>query len=317
MTRAPFAIWKPLPEATRQPRMDEVRGLIYHTPVGTMRGTWDYFAQAGVGSESTFLLGCPLCGDDLDGVTWQIMDADVRADANVQGNRYFGSVEMCDHGNPDRPLSPKQLVGAVDLGLWYRSEYGTPPRLCPTPTSRGFGWHAMWLDTAYMRADRTTPWSSAAGKVCPGAVRIRQLKTVVFPAVFAGRRLTEGISMADADDILREIGDLKRDLTNPDANATYSLPKIQRALYFTGKSDPNDPTHNRLQALIARGSGGDDGGPAPITVQLSAEQLAALTGNVMAAVEERLLPVVAAAAAEAVADEFAARLQPQPSAEPE
>lgn len=293
--RCPFAVWKPLPEATSQPVMAEVRGLIYHTPVGTMRGTWDYFARTSVGVESTFLMGCPLCGEDLDGVVWQIMDVDRRADANVQGNRFFGSIEMCDHGDPSRPLSPRQLAAAVELGLWYRERFGTPGRLCPSPLMAGFGWHAMWLDTPYMFDDRTTPWSSAPGKVCPGPVRIRQLKTVVFPAVFAGTSL-EGDGMATIDQVYARQEGYHRLLVEGDDTHPHNLKQVRADIAA-------------VKALVATQSGGDDG-PTPVVVRLADDQLATLKDQVLAelraAVAELALPQ---ATAQAVAGEFAGRLQ--------
>jgi hypothetical protein len=183
--KVPFAEWRPLPEATSQPRIDPTT-VIFHTAVGTLRGVERYFRDS-TGVESHMMVGGPEDGADLDGVTWQWMDLERQADANLDANRFAISIETSDN-HPQRPedivpWSPKQLAALVRLGNWCADRFDIPRRQCPAWNAGGFGWHAMWGAPSH--------WTPSSGKVCPGPARIAQLKTIVLPAIFAGRELND------------------------------------------------------------------------------------------------------------------------------
>jgi N-acetylmuramoyl-L-alanine amidase len=205
----PFADWRPLPEATSQGRITP-RVAIYHTMVGSLRGTERYFRES-TGIESHFGVGGPWDGADLDGVIWQWMDLERRADANLDANAFAISIETSDNA-PARPediapWSPKQLASLVRLGNWLADRFSIPRRQCPAWDQAGFGWHAMWGAPSH--------WTPAVGKVCPGPARIHQLKTIVFPAIFAGTSVGgDWLDMAtkeDVKDALREVLSLSVD----------------------------------------------------------------------------------------------------------
>lgn len=179
-TICPFASWRPLPEATSQPPITP-RVVIFHTMVGSLAGTERHFRDQ-TGIESHFGLGGPTDGPDLDGALWQWMDLGRQADANLNANDFAISIETSDGGDPDRPWSPKQLATLVRLGNWLADHFGIPRHQCPAWDRSGFGWHVMF--------GAPGPWTPVA-KTCPGPVRIRQLREIVFPAIFAGRQLEE------------------------------------------------------------------------------------------------------------------------------
>jgi hypothetical protein len=224
----PFADWRPLPEATSQPRITP-KVAIYHTAVGTLRGVERYFRTL-TGVESHFMVGGPWDGPELDGVIWQWMSLDREADANLDANRFAISIETSDNAPrfPEdlAPWSPKQLASLVRLGNWLADEFLIRRRQCPAWNESGFGWHAMWGAPSH--------WTPSAGKVCPGARRIHQLKTIVLPAIFAGRDLEE-------DDMTPEQAQQLND-------ATTAIKRIEAALFQGHTINPNHPIDNLFNA---------------------------------------------------------------------
>src|SRR5262245_1450540 len=96
MARCPFAAWRPINEA--EPNISP-RILVYHTMVGTLAGTENYFRN-GTAIESHFGVACPQCeaeGVARDGDIWQWRDTELEADAQLHGNPFCISVETCDH----------------------------------------------------------------------------------------------------------------------------------------------------------------------------------------------------------------------------
>jgi hypothetical protein len=237
----PFADWRPLPEATSQPKIDP-RTLVFHTAVGTLRGVENYF-RTGTTIESHVMVGGPWDGAALDGAIWQWMDLGRQADANRQANSFAISAETSDNAPQSAddlaPWSPKQLASLVRFGNWCADRFNIPRRQCPTPTSGGFGWHAMWSGTGFMLSDGTSPWTPSRGKVCPGSRRIHQLKTIVFPAIFAGRELEEDDMSAEAEAQIKRIHDGLVVPGTADVSQAFELlfnrvKSIERALIVPG-----------------------------------------------------------------------------------
>jgi hypothetical protein len=182
MARCPFAAWRRLPGS--EPAITP-RTFIFHTMVGYLTSTDRYFRSgASGGIESHFGVGGKWGTDlpaGLDGVIWQWRDTSEQADANLHANDFAISVETADNAPRSAAdlaaWTPKQVAALIRLGRWARATHGIPPRICRTPTDAGFGWHAMW--------GAPSPWTPSSGKVCPGARRIAQLRTVILPAIFA------------------------------------------------------------------------------------------------------------------------------------
>jgi hypothetical protein len=204
MARYPEASWRRLPgdEPAITPRT-----VIFHTMVTTLPACDAYFRSGRSGGiESHFGVGGPWEGAEYDGVVWQWRDTEEQADANLKANAFAVSIETSDGGDPTRPWSPKQLASLVRLGNWLADTHSIPRRICPAWDAGGFGYHVMF--------GAPGPWTPVA-KTCPGATRIHQLKTIVFPAIFAGTSVGEDwLDMAtkeDVKDALREVLSLSVD----------------------------------------------------------------------------------------------------------
>jgi hypothetical protein len=182
MARDPGSLWRPLPEAGAPDGYTKTQ-MIYHSTGtrGSAAGNWAYFARGDVLVESTFIVGYGPSDPTL-----QVMDSTDRADANGRANQRGISVETV--GTGDEPFTDWQVRELIRLGRWARETHGILPRIIPSEPEGGFGWHVMF--------GAPGPWTSVPGKVCPGGRRIGQLKTVIFPAVFAGAAPQEDPFMA-------------------------------------------------------------------------------------------------------------------------
>jgi hypothetical protein len=166
--RYPAAAWRPLGVQT-EPRITP-RILVFHTMVGSLRGTDSLFKKSGyTGTESHFGVGGPWDGAALDGAVWQWQSLDRQADAQNAGNAYATSIETSDGGQPLRAWSAKQLDALVALAAWWCRQTGAPARLVSSTSQSGFGYHAQF-----------TAWAPD-GRTCPGRTRIAQLIDVVIP----------------------------------------------------------------------------------------------------------------------------------------
>lgn len=162
----PGATWLPLPEADDQGSYTKTQ-LIYHSTgsAAGARANRNYFAQSKVQVESTFIV-------DYDGEVVQVMEASARADANGSANRRAISVEMV--GTGDEPFTPAQVESAIAIARWACDEHQISRRRIPSESESGIGWHVMF--------GAPGPWTSVAGKVCPGTKRIQQIRDVIIPA---------------------------------------------------------------------------------------------------------------------------------------
>ncbi len=168
-----LAAKRPLPEAESQPPITP-RVVIVHTMDGTLQDTETMFAAPDFGIEAHFGIGCPLCPAGLDGAVWQWMDTDRQADGNLDANEFGISIETCDHHDPMRKWSPKQVDALIRLIGRLCDHYAIPRQVCPAWDGSGLGWHVMWGAPSH--------WTPEV-KICPGPVRIAQLKETVLPAV--------------------------------------------------------------------------------------------------------------------------------------
>ncbi len=168
----PGADERPLAWPVTEPKIGTPRVLIFHTMVGSLKGTESLFKRSGYdGTESHFGVGGPTDGDKLDGAVWQWTPLNRQADAQWDGNAYATSIETSDGGNPLRPWSTKQLKALVNLSLWWCRQTDHDPRLVKAPSESGFGYHRQFK-----------VWNDR-GHSCPGDVRLSQLLRYVIPTV--------------------------------------------------------------------------------------------------------------------------------------
>jgi len=172
MARCPATIWSPLTEAGAPDGYRKTQFIVHST--GTMASAaanFNYFQRGDVVVESTFIIG--LTPKDP---TRQIMDSTDRADANGAANNRAISVEVV--GDGVGPYTQWQIDELIRIGIWAAQTHPIDPRIIPSESASGFGWHVMF--------GAPGPWTSVRGKVCPGNARIKQLKEIVFPAIFRG-----------------------------------------------------------------------------------------------------------------------------------
>lgn len=182
MAQMPGAEWRPLPENATQTKIRPTQ-VILHTAVDAPEPTRleRWFARVDVTVESHFWI-------TLDGTIVQMMDTEVRADANRFANKRPDgtgaiSIETEDEGDPlGVPWTEAQLEALKKVILWAHEEHGIPLELCSSHDSPGIGWHAMW--------GAPSEWTPAAAKTCPGRVRIQQIHTQLLPSLSKEKKMT-------------------------------------------------------------------------------------------------------------------------------
>lgn len=249
-----IATKRPLGEQT-QPRMRAHDFFCFHTMVGSLAGTRAMFQSNGFGgTESHFGTGG---GGELE--QWQ--DLAFTADANLAGNPVVISVENADlgpgfvrwntsDGGAVPAFTDAQLKTLVALGTaaclpgtsagsmhtdcphdWACYHLGIPPTLVADtrPGRRGLAYHAMGVPgNGLVRGG--VAWSTAQGKVCPGARRIRQIRETIVPL----------ISAAVAADALPDVARKPAAPTPPPAVKAPPFPLPKGHWYGPQSSD----THN-------------------------------------------------------------------------
>ena len=179
MSICPFADWKPLPENDYQGSIVPTQ-LIIHTAVDQPGPTnlEKWFGRESVKAESHFWL-------TNNGKLVQMMDTNVRANANRYADVRAISIETEDDGNPEgNPWTPAQLDTLVRLIKWVKTAHDIPTSLIKTSTGAGIGWHSMFGFTdpiAQTGPLRNNPWSFSYAKTCPGKTRINQFLNDVLP----------------------------------------------------------------------------------------------------------------------------------------
>ncbi len=172
-----------LPENDLQPPIVPTQ-VIFHTAVDHP-GPSDlpaWFARPDVTVESHFWVS-------NHGDITQMMDTEVRADANLAANIRAISIETEDDGDPEgNPWTIPQLQEMAELGVWLALEHDIPAQLIETHDGPGFGWHSMFgfTDPYNLIGPIPNPWTPSLGKTCPGSTRIRQFVDVLLPAIQKG-----------------------------------------------------------------------------------------------------------------------------------
>lgn len=234
--------------------------LIWHTMVGGLRGTDSYFRQAGfTGDESTFGVGGPWDGAELDGAAWQWQYCTRQADAQFAGNAYAVSIENADGGHPTNPFSSKMMGTHVELGVDVSRAYDIPAQLVPRtgPVGKGYGYHELRHD-----------WN-LSGHVCPGPVREGQLRQIVIPKI---RAILLGHTPAPTPKpVVQPTPSGTHDITVDGIFGLHTIAVLQHALGFTGSECDGifgPTTRKRLQHHLGLRDGDVDGIIGPHTIKL-------------------------------------------------
>lgn len=182
------------PESDDQPAIVPTQ-FIVHSIIApwTARRTYEYWRDS-TSLESHF-------GVDYEGTVGQYIGTQTRADANAGANRRPDgtgavSAETASNTSGSDPWNAKQVEDLIAIGVWLNQEHGIPLRICRTHSDPGFGYHSMF------------PQWSTSGTSCPGAARIKQFKTVVFPGIVArATGTTEEDDVALTDDEIDKVAD--------------------------------------------------------------------------------------------------------------
>lgn len=170
MARYPGARWRPLPENRTEPRITPTQ-VIVHSAVDHPGPTslYGFFAREDVYVESHFFV-------KFDGTVEQYIDTERQADANRRANWRAISIETEDDGDPDNtPWSTAQVEAILEIILWAHEVHGVPLEPCSTWDAPGIGFHSMF--------GAPSEWTPAAGKTCPGRIRIDQFWQVLIPSL--------------------------------------------------------------------------------------------------------------------------------------
>lgn len=237
----PGVTWAPLPEAGAPDGYEKSQLIIHSTgDNGTARGTAKYFGGS-TPNESTFIVG-----RGPDDPTLQIMDSSDRADANVASNDRAISVEVVGDGYGG--YNTWQRSEIVKIGRWARKTHPKIlPRICPAYNQPGFGWHVMF--------GAPSPWTGSA-KICPGKMRIAELKSNLFPAIFSDDEVN-----GDLESVMLDVASLKFITSPRNTNAWYVTDGMTKrpagpwshceTLIQLGLAEPHRPEIGQVVAVIA------------------------------------------------------------------
>lgn len=264
MARDPGSVWSPLPEAGAPDGHVKTQFIVHSTgDNGTAAATRRYFAGA-TPNESTFIVGWGPSDPTL-----QIMDSTDRADANGSANTRGISVEVVGDGIGG--YNAWQRAELIRLARWSMAAHpGILPQIIPSEPAPGLGWHVMF--------GAPGPWASVA-KSCPGKRRIHELKTDIFPAIFAG---------GQEDDMTPEQDRMLRDLhraVGADKAAAIPLP-ISRSVLAVGW-DVQAALTSALPVLLAEAQQ-PDSDPAALTAAVVAAIPATIAQDVIDGLAARL-----------------------------
>lgn len=166
------------PTDNQGPSMVEVRGLVLHIAQGQWAGIVPWAKNPASGVSMHFAAG-------RDGQRAQVVDTDIRAWTQADGNGHWLSVE-CE-GFVPQGLTDAQVEFCAQLLARGHLEYGYPLQLADGASGRGLGYHAMG----------GAAWGGHTG--CPGPTIVAQRPAILARAI----AITEGGGMsAHSDQII-------------------------------------------------------------------------------------------------------------------
>jgi peptidoglycan hydrolase-like protein with peptidoglycan-binding domain len=174
----PGVPFRPLSDNQTEPRITP-RILVYHTMVGYLKSTENYFKNVNgtgfSGPESHFGVGGSWDGDALDGQIWQWQGLLWQADAQFDpSNNWCTSVETSDGGiwKPKTPeWSDKQIVSLIKIGAFWCKGTGIDPVVAKSYDGRGLGYHQLFRE-----------WNTDSHN-CPGPLRVAQFYDLIVPGI--------------------------------------------------------------------------------------------------------------------------------------
>ena len=160
------AIRKNIPPGDKDPQITAV-GIVFHVRAGRGDSLYNVFLNRG-GIESHFYVR-------YDGTIEQYRDTNYEADAQSAGNSWvtngkrYGLLSVETEGVCGEEWTDEQIASLKYIIREVHRIHDTPLRVCPTPTSGGHGYHALFHD-----------WN-LNNHACPCKERIAQFKNVIVP----------------------------------------------------------------------------------------------------------------------------------------
>jgi N-acetylmuramoyl-L-alanine amidase len=159
--------------ARHRTAMARYRGICNHVAVSEAASLFNYFNQAGNPTSHFYVR--------RDGNVEQYVDTQFQAPANLEGNPSLVSIETQGGvQNVDRePWTAAQLETLAGIAAWAHRVHGIPlvAMADSRPSTTGIGYHRLGIEP--WRVDGGETWSSAYGKVCPGAAKIAQIPGII------------------------------------------------------------------------------------------------------------------------------------------
>lgn len=183
----PGAIRRPIAPGANDPQIVPV-GDVFHVAVSEASSLFDFFDHNPSGIEATGYIR-------RDGTVEQYRPITVQCDAQAAGNswseggRLVGLNSWETQGMGAGEWTPEQVDTIKRIIVWKHQAWGVPLRVCPSPTSAGFGYHRLF-----------TAWNPHH-HACPGPDRVKQFEQIIVP--FLGT--AEGMSDVDWTDPLPKV----------------------------------------------------------------------------------------------------------------
>jgi N-acetylmuramoyl-L-alanine amidase len=134
VSRAPFALWRPIPVNYSPGGMEAYDGVVLHVMEGTIDGSDSWFRNPQAQASAHF-------GTGKDGRVYQWVDTADKAWAQAEGNPRNISIE--NEGNAGDALTAAQVERVAEILAWAHQVHGVPLRINDDPASQGLGWHGM------------------------------------------------------------------------------------------------------------------------------------------------------------------------------
>jgi hypothetical protein len=243
MAIMPGVAWRPIPVSSSRPRRTKGRGVCLHVAVSEAASLFPYFSTANV--DSHFYVA-------KSGTIEQYVDTDLVAYAQLVGNATLISVETQGGvTNPDsEPWTAPQVDALARICRWAHDIEGVPLQVMPDsrPTSRGLGSHRLGIDP--WRVSGGELWSTANGKLCPGAAKVAQIPQIRTRA----DQIVGGDDMPLTDVDIEKIAQRTRQVI-ADGRLPYGLDSLRRRLDVLEQliitADANDDSDALAAAIVA------------------------------------------------------------------
>jgi len=164
--------------------MLEQRGMVVHIAQGSYEGTIGWQKNPDANVSSHFVVAG--AGDAVDGKIAQVVDLDVAAWTQIDGNGHWVSVE--NSGFSPNKLTAAQFESNAQLYARGMRDFAWPARLATSPADVGLAYHG--LACAGPGGDPRAPWTveNTSGQTwghcdCPGAGVIGQLPAMLLRAI--------------------------------------------------------------------------------------------------------------------------------------